>query len=460
MTKSKKTEFLIMSGIALLALLSAIVISLFIGADTSGEERQTEPPTTETTAPETEAETEPPVYENIPDLIGTEYAYEKGITNEFISWCNSEKFIKNGESRDLTKAMTDAVFSGGYNESLWYTLTGETLNALLAQYSVYEGKGGAIILEDEEDDNAILIGFTGEITLADNASTVKHYKTQANGVYSVIGGELISELQKTDILVTTLDSPIYEGEEIPECGASAENIEVLTELGVDIVNLANDGIGALGEKGIEDTIEALSLANIYAVGAGAGEQNAGAVNYFVSCGIKLAVIACDCSGSDGVLPAKGEDGIGVFSAYDDHSVLDEKVAQAKKNSDYVIVCLNFGKEGESEVSIYQRDLAESLSQAGADLIIGTNTKKLQMAENIGDTYVVYGLGKFWYDMTTEMTAVPCISLTCDVDGTVKSKVNYTLCYQRWGTVNTVSGEEAQAVKEAIKNDRIIKEPSE
>ncbi len=458
MTKSKKTEFLIMSGIALLALLSAIVISTFIGADTSDKIEHTEQETVETQPAQTEAETLPPAYENIPDLIGTDYAYEKGITNGFISWCNSEKFIKDGAEQDLTQAMTDAVFANGYSESLWYDLTGETLNALLAQYSVYEGKGGAIILEETDDDNAISIGFTGEITLADSASTVKHYKTQANGVYSVIGGELISELLDNDILVTTLDSPIYNGEEIPEGGADAENLEVLTELGVDIVNLANDGMGSLGEKGVEDTIEALTLSGIYTVGAGEGEQKAGEINYYVNHGIKFAIIACDCSGSENTLTAKGEEGFGVFSAYDDHSVLDEKVALAKKNSDYVIVCLNFGKEGDSEVSIYQRDLAESLAGAGADIIIGTNTQKLQMAENIGNTYVVYGLGKFWYDMTTEMTAVLRLSLVCDVDGSIKSKVNYIPCYQRWGTVNKVSGEEADAVKETIKNDMIIKEP--
>ena len=68
----------------------------------------------------------------------------------------------------------------------------------------------------------------------------------------------------------------------------------------------------------------------------------------------------------------------------------------------------------------QRDLAEELAQAGADVLVGTHAHALQGAGWLGDTYVAYGLGNFvWWRSNSEVSVeTGVLDLTVD-DGGVR-----------------------------------------
>ncbi|HEX6149437.1 M15 family metallopeptidase, partial [Nocardioides sp.] len=58
---------------------------------------------------------------------------------------------------------------------------------------------------------------------------------------------------------------------------------------------------------------------------------------------------------------------------------------------------HWGKENSARVTRHQKALARDLSRAGAAVVVGTHTHRLQGSGWLGTTYVSYGLGNFiWY----------------------------------------------------------------
>ena len=109
---------------------------------------------------------------------------------------------------------------------------------------------------------------------------------------------------------------------------------------------------------------------------------------------------------------------GVASAFDTDRLL-EAVRSARQQADTVVVYLHWGEERSSCPSQLQRDLAEQLSQAGADVLVGTHAHALQGAGWLGDTYVAYGLGNFvwWRSNYPAAVTTGVLNLTVD-DGRV------------------------------------------
>ena len=88
---------------------------------------------------------------------------------------------------------------------------------------------------------------------------------------------------------------------------------------------------------------------------------------------------------------------GVASAIDP-TALVHAVQQVRKTADTVIVYLHWGTETQSCPNSQQPPLAQQLVNAGADIVVGSNTHVLSGAGYLGSAYVDYGLGNFaFYD---------------------------------------------------------------
>ncbi|MBQ0897022.1 CapA family protein [Micromonospora sp. U56] len=70
---------------------------------------------------------------------------------------------------------------------------------------------------------------------------------------------------------------------------------------------------------------------------------------------------------------------------------------AREQADLVIVFMHWGVEGNSCPSGEMKTFAGRLSEAGADIVVGTHAHRLLAGGWLGQTYVHYGLGNFlWY----------------------------------------------------------------
>lgn len=88
----------------------------------------------------------------------------------------------------------------------------------------------------------------------------------------------------------------------------------------------------------------------------------------------------------------------ILSQFDEKQI-KEDVARAKSMSDVVIVSAHWGKEGQYEISDFQKKYAQFFADLGVDLVIGNHSHLIQPIEWIEGhdqhrTLVIYSLGNF------------------------------------------------------------------
>jgi poly-gamma-glutamate capsule biosynthesis protein CapA/YwtB (metallophosphatase superfamily) len=195
--------------------------------------------------------------------------------------------------------------------------------------------------------------------------------------------------------------------------------DALRVAGVDVVSMANNHGVDFGPVGLTDSLDAARQRGFPVVGLGTDDTAAYATYVVTVRGERIAVLGAD-QVPDSTLqrysagPGRG----GVASALDTDRLL-QAVASARQQADTVVVYLHWGQEEQSCPTQLQKDLAQQLSQAGADIVVGTHAHQLQGAGWLGQTYVAYGLGNFiWWRSLSEISVeTGVLHLTVD-DGQV------------------------------------------
>ena len=180
-----------------------------------------------------------------------------------------------------------------------------------------------------------------------------------------------------------------------------EAVSVLTENGVEAVSLDNNHVRDHGEEGLADTKATLDSAGvIYST-----PLETGIFNYKDE--IQVAMLSYNCIDryGDGFLSSKFRDEYSEsFLAHDtfEEAVCDE-IRKAKELYPLVIVSFHWGKEptksNPSQGYIptnNQINLGHLAVEAGADLIIGTHSHRIQPIECYEGKYICYSLGNFCF----------------------------------------------------------------
>ena len=117
------------------------------------------------------------------------------------------------------------------------------------------------------------ICFAGDINLDENWGTTQFMDMQENGIYDCISPELVQAMQTADIMClnneftystngTPLPGKAYTFRALPE------RVEILEQLGVDAVTLANNHVYDYGKEALLDTFATLENTDIPYFGAG------------------------------------------------------------------------------------------------------------------------------------------------------------------------------------------------
>ena len=154
---------------------------------------------------------------------------------------------------------------------------------------------------------------------------------------------------------------------------------VLKEANIDVVSLSNNHTYDFGQKGYDDTKEALD-----AVG----------VPYFGYDDLYETNIKGISIGFVGI------NELGEYEQGTDKEELkadiESKISRLKSNNDFVIATFHWGKEYVHEHNETQRDLAYLAIDKGADLVIGTHPHVIQGIEKYNGKYIIYSLGNFCF----------------------------------------------------------------
>jgi hypothetical protein len=159
----------------------------------------------------------------------------------------------------------------------------------------------------------------------------------------------------------------------------------LYNAGFDMLGLANNHSLDAGEEGLATTAVALRRAHITPLGHPYNDPLFPKIR--VANNISLTFLTLNTI-SDPSSPAP---------LLPPAPALHHAIATAKAQADAVIVAIHWGLEYETRPSPAQEQLAQTLLDAGADLIVGHHPHVAQPVVVAGDQVVAYSLGNFVFD---------------------------------------------------------------
>lgn len=246
--------------------------------------------------------------------------------------------------------------------------------------------------------------FGGDINFDENWGTMGFYNQQPGGIEDCISSDLIAIMQQADIMCLNNEFT-YSNEGTPMNGklytfrAKPERVCILEELGVDVVNLANNHIYDYGKIAFGDTIDTLKESEINYVGAGADLKEASAPVYFELDGKTIAYVAASRAEKFKLTPQATKDSPGILLCYDTTQFL-ATIKEARENADFVIAYVHWGTEYSFELEQVQQTDGRAFIDAGADVVIGAHPHCLQGMEYYKGKPIIYSLGNLWFNEKT------------------------------------------------------------
>jgi poly-gamma-glutamate synthesis protein (capsule biosynthesis protein) len=231
--------------------------------------------------------------------------------------------------------------------------------------------------------------------------------------------ELQSTLGAADLAMVNLETAITErgtkiGKEF-HFRAPASALETIKGAGIDAVSLANNHGVDYGPVGLTDTLAAKRTSPVPIVGIGKDEAEAFAPAILSAKGLEVAVFGASqvfemtlARYSAG--PAKA----GIASA-SPVTRLRAAVKKAAGKYDVVVVFLHWGLDYQQCPDRLSVQTAEALEEAGADIIVGGHSHRVNGAGWLGRSYVDYGFGNFvWWRSREPDSRSGVLTLSIDV----------------------------------------------
>ncbi|MGC9526588.1 MAG: CapA family protein [Limnospira sp.] len=236
------------------------------------------------------------------------------------------------------------------------------------------------------DDPTVTLMFGGDVTLANS------FKDKVGDDYAWAFAEL-DEYREADVAMVNLENPLTRSTLIRpnkqfNFKADPEAVQVLTEGGIDLVNLANNHTMDYEEPGLVETLETLQEAGIHAIGAGRDIVEARRPEILEVKGQRIAYFGY----YDADFHAATEDAPGTNPRHDERVAAD--IRAVRDQVDWVVVNYHWGVELAEYPGDWQIDLARYTIDQGADVVVGHHPHVLQGAEIYKGRPIVYSLGNF------------------------------------------------------------------
>ncbi|HCZ15660.1 MAG TPA: poly-gamma-glutamate biosynthesis protein [Candidatus Accumulibacter sp.] len=183
----------------------------------------------------------------------------------------------------------------------------------------------------------------------------------------------------------------------------------------DALAVANNHSGDYGQAAFLETLDHLAGQGVATFGGGRNLQEAHQPLWIVRHGLRVAVLAYNEFKPRSF--EAGADWPGIAWSEDSQVVADIRAARAA-GADLVIPFMHWGWEREAQPSERQRQLARTMIDAGADLVVGGHPHVTQTVEYYRGKLIVYSLGNFVFDGFADRAARTgwALRLTLDRSG--------------------------------------------
>ena len=248
---------------------------------------------------------------------------------------------------------------------------------------------------------SVTIAFGGDVHF--EGSLASALERDPKSVFS----EIAPELSSADVAMVNLETALgTRGVAEPKAynfQAPRTSLDALASAGVDVATMANNHGVDFGAEGLQETLEIKANSPISLIGIGLNDTEAYApFTTTIHEQVISFIAATDVLDASLVKPWTATATQGGVASVKEIDRLIHAVNEARATSDTVVVYLHWGQEGQSCPTRRQKDVAQVLVDAGADIVVGSHTHRVVGAgtldrsgsENFGPAYVAYGLGNF------------------------------------------------------------------
>lgn len=219
-----------------------------------------------------------------------------------------------------------------------------------------------------------------------------------------ISDAVMALMNEGDVRVGTLEcaignTPDFIEEKMARYGdviyAPDVDLHRLKKMNINIVSLANNHFFDLKESGARHAIDMLDQMGILHCGAGMNLDEARKPAVYKKNEQSIAFLAfCDAHKYMGYVPFATETSAGVNPLHDDYAL--SEIQKAKKQYDYVVVIPHWGREHTFMTTTWCYEMTKKMFKAGADLILGGHTHRVQPVVNKHRKSVAFSMGNFFF----------------------------------------------------------------
>ncbi|HJQ13726.1 MAG TPA: CapA family protein, partial [Anaerolineales bacterium] len=224
-------------------------------------------------------------------------------------------------------------------------------------------------------------------------------------------GERIRDVMlEADIAHVSNEVPFYTGCTYPKGNQVAlvfcsdpKYIDLLTDIGTDVVELTGNHFADRGSAGMRETIEIYKQKGLPYFGGGLDLQDSLKPALFEVNGNRIAFIGCN-KPDVGRFPTATD--LQPGAAPCKFPELTQTIRDLKAQGYVVISTFQWNESYDSRPSPQQMDDFQLMADAGASIVSGSQAHYAQMMEFYNDSFIHYGLGNFFFDQMGDQDWMP------------------------------------------------------
>lgn len=336
---------------------------------------------------------------------------------------------------------------GELTEAEIYQSVGESLHVMSDRYrgllkDEMTAAQKSIYLRDGRVKGEAEITIAGDLCLTEDGFVIDKYDT-VNDLEKCISPKILEITNQSDIFYVNHEYAISD-RGTPLAGkyytfrAQPKRMELLKQMGTDIVSLANNHVYDYGKEALLDTTDLLDEAGIPYVGGGRNIAEAKRPIYFIVSGMKIGFVGASNAEKIRYTPQATEESPGILLAYDT-AEYNQVIKEASKECDYLIAYIHWGTEDSNDYNSNQQKWGREFLNSGADIVIGGHPHVLQGMEYVDGKPIIYSLGDFWFNHETKYTGV--LKLNVGFDGL--KEMSFVPCLQTNFTTQYLDTEDEQ-----------------
>lgn len=275
--------------------------------------------------------------------------------------------------------------------------------------------------EPKEVKETIVIHAAGDTNL--DPSYIPTFRSQG---WDYAWSGLNGLFKRDDLTIVNLECAVSnKGAPVPKqfnFRGDPRGLPAMRKAGVEIASLANNHSYDFGPIALVDTVKNVRAAGITPIGAGKDDEEAEAPAILEIKGWKIAVVPWDFVVDPWPTAVAGPGHPGTAFGHDFNRVV-RAVKQVDRKVDLTIVQTHWGVELETRPNAGQIPLGHKLIDAGADMIFGGHSHRIQPLEIYKGKPIFWSLGNFvWPNFSVAGATSGVAEVTVKPNGKIKAKL--------------------------------------